>query len=135
MGQRISSKVRWGLPVSANIGGLVLGRAVRGHEIPERAPLRVTAGQRVNAEKRDSPWPAFVFVIADNGEGWVPSRHLDAGSGPATVIAPYDTTELATTAGQVLTVVTQDVQSGWIWVRAADGQEGWVPDETVELLQ
>src|ERR1700693_4019082 len=100
----------------------------------ERAPLRVTAGQSVNAEKRDSPWPALVFVTADNGEGWVPSRYLDGDSGPATVIVSYDTTELPTTTGEILTIVTHDVESGWIWVRAADGREGWVPDETVEFL-
>jgi Variant SH3 domain len=110
-------------------------RAVRGHEVPGRAPLRVAAGQRVTAEQRDSPWPAFVFVTAEDGEGWVPARFLDRSSGPATVLVPYDTTELATTAGEILTVVTRDAESGWIWARAANGREGWVPDDTVREVR
>ena len=109
-------------------------RAVRAHEIPQRAPLRLSAGEQVTVGRRDTQWPAFVFVTAATGEGWVPARHLDAESGPATVNVPYDTTELPTAAGDVLMVVTHDAESGWIWVRAASGREGWVPEETVEAL-
>jgi hypothetical protein len=66
-------------------------RAVRGHEVPGPAPPRVAAGQRVTAERRGSPWPAFVFVTAEDGEGRVPARFLDRSSGPATVLVPDDT--------------------------------------------
>lgn len=104
-------------------------RAVKVHEIPARAPLQVSAGQRVTVGERDTHWPAFVFVTADSGAGWVPSRYL----GPdGTVLTPYDTTELPTAAGDLLTVLAQDDESGWLWVRAADGREGWVPIDTVE---
>ncbi len=109
-------------------------RAVRSHEIPKRAPLRLSAGQQVTVGPRDSQWPAFVFVTTDTGEGWVPSRYLDADAGPATVTVPYDTTELPTEAGEVLAVVVRDDESGWIWLRAASGRAGWVPADTVEPL-
>jgi hypothetical protein len=109
-------------------------RAVEGHEIPERPPLRLSPGDRVTAGRRDTRWPAFVFVTAEAGQGWVPARHLDADSGPATVVEPYDTTELPTAAGQILTVIARDDESGWLWVRASGGREGWVPGDTVEQL-
>ena len=109
-------------------------RVVRAHEIPQRAPLVLSAGQQVTVGQRDTEWPAFVFVTAGTGEGWVPARHLDAESGPATVQVPYDTTELPTAAGEILTVITHDEASGWSWVRAASGREGWVPDGTVEAV-
>ena len=109
-------------------------RAVRAHEIPQRAPLVLSAGQQVTVGQRDTQWPAFVFVTAGTGEGWVPARHLDAESGAATVTVPYDTTELPTAAGEILTVITHDEVSGWSWVRAAGGREGWVPDDAVEAV-
>ncbi len=109
-------------------------RAVQAHEIPERPPLRLSAGQQVTVGRRDDRWPAFVFVTAGDGQGWVPARHLDAESGHGTVTEPYDTTELPTTAGEILTVIARDDESGWIWVRAASGGEGWVPNDTVQAL-
>jgi hypothetical protein len=84
-------------------------RAVTAHQIPARAPLQVTAGQRVTVGERDTHWPAFVFVTADNGSGWVPSRDM-------------------------LTVLARDDASGWLWAKADGGREGWVPMDTVQAL-
>ena len=56
----------------------------------------------------DSDWPAFVFITTDDGAGWVPERHLDTSSNPAVVITAYDTTELATAAGEELTLLERD---------------------------
>lgn len=106
-------------------------RAAEAHEIPERPPIRVRPGQRVRVGQRDTEWPAFVFVTTDEGEGWVPERYLDTSSDPAVVAAAYDTTELATTAGEELTVLARDEAGGWVWVRNAAGREGWVPLRTV----
>jgi hypothetical protein len=43
------------------------------HEIPDRPPLRLLAGEVVQAGDRDSEWPEFVFVTASHGAGWVPA--------------------------------------------------------------
>ena len=51
---------------------------------------------------------------------------------PLSLITAYDTTELATTAGEELTLIKQDDPSGWAWVRNAAGREGWVPLRTIE---
>jgi hypothetical protein len=107
-------------------------RATAVHTIPERPPIQVTPGQQVQAGQRDTDWPAFVFITTDDGAGWVPERHLDTSSDPAVVITGYDTTELATTAGEELTLINQDDPSGWAWVRNAAGREGWVPLRTIE---
>lgn len=106
-------------------------RAREAHEIPDRAPLRVTPGERVRVGERDGTWPAFVYVTAAGGEGWVPSRHLRAddagGTGEAVVADAYDTTELPVAAGQEVDVLAEDLASGWLWCRDDDGREGWVP--------
>jgi SH3-like domain-containing protein len=107
------------------------------HGVPDRPPLSLAVGERVQVGQQDTDWPAFVFVTADAGSGWVPSRHLSAANGEAVVTAPYNTQELATSKGQILEVVERDDESGWHWCRATDGSEGWVPartlDEMVEL--
>jgi hypothetical protein len=107
-------------------------RTTSAHTIPDRPPIRVAPGQLVRAGQRDSEWPAFVFVTTNDGAGWVPERHLDTSSDPAVVITAYDTTELATTAGEELVLVRRDDASGWVWVRNAADAEGWVPSRTVE---
>jgi hypothetical protein len=109
-------------------------RATTGHTIPQRPPIQVHPGQRAEVGERDTEWPAFVFVTTDQGAGWVPERHLDTSSDPAVVVTGYDTTELATTAAEKLTLVERDEPSGWAWVRNAAGQEGWVPMRTVEPM-
>lgn len=81
---------------------------------------------------RDTTWPAFVLVTTSDGEGWVPARYVDTGSSTPVMRAPYDTTELPTSAGEMLTVLIRDDLSGWTWVRNTAGQEGWVPDNTIE---
>jgi SH3 domain len=105
--------------------------ATQSHEIAERPPLRLAVGDAVDVGERDTEWPAFVFVTCDAGSGWVPRRYLSASSGRAVVRTAYDTTELPTTVGQVLDVVGEDLESGWLWCRSADGREGWVPVRTV----
>ena len=111
---------------------MVTVRAVTAHEIPDRAPLRVTPGQQVQLGERDTTWPEFVFVTADDGSGWVPARHIEAGTGGSGVVrTAYDTTELPTAAGDELTVLEADEISGWSWVRSASGREGWVPSSTI----
>lgn len=111
---------------------MVIVRAVTAHEIPDRAPIRVTPGQQVQLGERDTTWPEFVFVTADAGSGWVPARHIEPGTGASGVVrTAYDTTELPTAAGDELTVLENDEISGWSRVRSAAGREGWVPNSTI----
>lgn len=104
------------------------------HHIPSRPALRIEVGDRVVVEDRDSDWPAFVFVTTEAGSGWVPERHLDRHGASAVVTEAYDTTELPTDEGQELTVLREDLASGWLWCRAQDGRVGWVPERTVSRL-
>ena len=107
-------------------------RAKVEHEIPDRRPLRLDVGKRVDVGDRDTEWPEFVFVSAAQGSGWVPARHLSASTGSAVVLTEYDTTELPTRVGEELDVVAEDLASGWVWCRSAAGREGWVPLKTLD---
>ncbi|MFC9462963.1 hypothetical protein [Streptomyces sp. NPDC056983] len=68
--------------------------AATAHEISSRPPIRVEPGDVVQVGEQDTEWPAFVFVTADSGAGWVPERYLDASRPTATVQHAYDTQEL-----------------------------------------
>jgi hypothetical protein len=102
------------------------------HEVPDRLPLRLVAGERVAAGERSREWREFVFVTAETGTGWVPVRHLSGSKGTVTVRTAYDTTELATSAGELLEVIREDIRSGWLWCRSREGREGWVPLSTLD---
>lgn len=69
---------------------------------------------------------------ADGGSGWVPGRYLSQASGSAVVSVEYDTTELPTEAGDLLQVIREDAESGWLWCESDVGRQGWVPAKTVE---
>ncbi|MDQ1204846.1 SH3 domain-containing protein [Microbacterium sp. SORGH_AS_0862] len=101
------------------------------HEVPDRAPLTVRPGDPVTVGDRDTEWPAFVFVTAVNGCGWVPARHVDIDGAAGIVRTGNDTTELAARAGDVVELVTDDVESGWSWCPDAAGREGWVPNRVL----
>jgi hypothetical protein len=107
-------------------------RATASHQIPDRPPIQVVPGQQVRVGQRDTEWPAFVFITTGTGAGWVPERYLDTSSDPAVALTSYDTTELATTAGEELILIERDGPSGWARVRNAAGSEGWVPLRTIE---
>jgi hypothetical protein len=104
-----------------------LAVARQSHVVPDRPPLSLAAGDVVRVGRRDTDWPAFVFVTAEAGSGWVPARHLSSDNGEAVVTEPYNTQELATFEGQIVEVVERDDESGWLWCRSGDGSEGWVP--------
>lgn len=102
------------------------------HTIPDRPALRLAVGDEVAVGERDTQWPAFVFVSAAHGSGWVPARNLSRPAGSAVVQISYDTTELPTQVGDVLYVLAKDLDSGWLWCRSDNGREGWVPINTVD---
>lgn len=97
------------------------------HEVPGRPPIRLAVGDPVTVGARDTQWPAFVLVTTPTGEGWVPARYLTAASKGAAMATAYDTTELAVVAGDEVTVLDKDEESGWWWCRSDGGGEGWVP--------
>jgi hypothetical protein len=105
----------------------------RGHEIPDRAPIRVAPGDVVEVGKHDTTWPAFIFVTTPTGQGWVPARHLEISGKSGVVRIGYDTTELETSAGETLEVLRRDDASGWHWCRNRVGREGWVPSDTLDV--
>ncbi|WP_453984331.1 SH3 domain-containing protein [Brevibacterium casei] len=105
------------------------------HEIPDRPPLTLEPGDSVEVGDQDTEWPAFVFVTAPRGTGWVPARHIDIDGPVGTVRVGYDTTELPASSGDYVDLVRDDPESGWSWCRNSDGREGWIPRRVLAVLE
>jgi hypothetical protein len=77
-------------------------------------------------EDPTTQWPAFVLVTSEKGEkGWVPERYLQRKGKKATATRRYDTKTLDPLEGEVLTVIEEDLESGWVWCRDHEGNVGW----------
>jgi Variant SH3 domain len=90
-------------------------------------PLIVRKGDVLTVEDDLSEeWPAFVPVTNKAGErGWVPERYLRRRGRRAITTQDYDTTTLNPATGDVLTVLEEDTESGWVWCRSGEGKVGW----------
>ena len=98
-------------------------------DLHDDSPIRIRPGERVTLTgEAGADFPAFVQIAtADGGSGWVPSRYLSTDRPQATVLTGYDTTVLHVAAGDLLTLLADDHESGWAWCADDEGREGWVP--------
>jgi uncharacterized protein YgiM (DUF1202 family) len=85
----------------------------------------------VETEKSER-WPAFVLVVNERGSrGWVPTRYLKRKGKKAVATRSYDTTTLDPVKGEVLTVLEEDIESGWLWCQDATGKKGWFAIDSI----
>lgn len=92
-----------------------------------RPPFVMHPGDSLSIQPDPSgAWPAFVLVVSEKGErGWVPRRHLRPTGEKAVATRFYDTTTLNPSVGDLLVVVEEDLESGWLWCRDEAGNLGW----------
>ena len=64
--------------------------------------------------------------------GWVPARYLHRSGPSAVALRRYDTTTLTPSQNAVLTLIEADAESGWLWCRDEEGDEGWFPTNRLE---
>jgi len=97
-------------------------------------PLIMQQGEllEVVEKEKSERWPAFVLVVNEkSGRGWVPERYLKRQGKKAVAIRRYDTTTLDPLKDDVLLVLEEDRESGWLWCRDSSGREGWFATDLV----
>jgi uncharacterized protein YgiM (DUF1202 family) len=97
-------------------------------------PLNMRRGEvlQVVEKEKSERWPTFVLVVNESGgRGWVPERHLRRQGKEAVATLEYDTTTLNPSKGDILTVLKEDNESGWLWCRDPKGKEGWFAIDSV----
>lgn len=93
-------------------------------------PIRFKAGDQVTLGRRDEEYPGWIWTtIAGGNSGWAPEDLLSQSGSTAIALGEYDSTELATQAGERVRVISE--RFDWAWVRNSAGREGWVPLRTL----
>ena len=125
-------------------------RVTRPYQIQYPDPLRVAAGDRVSVGNQQREFPGWKWCKAVDGRaGWVPVELLldDSADASATtgsaaaataavstapeaiLLRDYSAAELAVQPGEE--VMIEDARHGWLLVRNARGEGGWIPQSHI----
>lgn len=109
-------------------------RVVKAYEGSSGDSLVVREGERLAFERRETEFEGWIWCVNKLGEaGWVPEAWVALEGRFCVMRRDCDSTELTVEVGEELTGAF--VESGWMWARKSDGQEGWVPLECVEMIE
>jgi len=97
-----------------------------GHDVQYANPITVEAGENLRVGRADDDFPGWHWCrAADGRQGWVPVELLSSEEPQATTLKDYSARELQVIPGEEVTV--EDARHGWLLVRKANGDCGWIP--------
>jgi len=97
-----------------------------GHDVQYANPITVEAGENLRVGRADDDFPGWRWCrAADGRQGWVPVELLSSEEPQATTLKDYSARELQVIPGEEVTV--EDARHGWLLVRKANGDCGWIP--------
>jgi len=106
-------------------------RIRREYKVQYPNPIRVAAGERVMVGEEDQGFPGWRWCKAHDGrEGWVPVELLSGEGEKAIMLDNYSARELGVQPGEE--VLVEDARYGWLLVRNAQGERGWIPATHIE---
>jgi len=108
-------------------------RIIMEYEAEYPDPIEVVAGEAIHVGAEDKEFPGWQWCRAsDEREGWVPVELISTQDKEARVLADYSARELSVKPGEEVTV--EDTRHGWLLVRNARGQRGWIPGSHAQTL-
>lgn len=105
------------------------------HRTEYECPIKLEKGESVTLGERapEENWKDWIWAENNRGDGgWVPVQLIDCSEDGSrgTVLEDYSARELNVDPGEEITKIK--TLNGWTWVRrTSDGEEGWIPDETI----
>jgi len=97
-------------------------------------PIEVVAGETMLVGDEDKEFPGWRWCRARDGRaGWLPVELILAAEAEFRVLEDYSARELSVKPGEEVTV--QEARHGWLLVRNAQGERGWIPSSAVQPLQ
>ncbi|HMK30084.1 MAG TPA: SH3 domain-containing protein [Terriglobales bacterium] len=97
-------------------------------------PIEVVAGETMLVGDEDKEFPGWRWCRARDGRaGWLPVELILAAEAEFRVLEDYSARELSVKPGEEVTV--QEARHGWLLVRNAQGERGWIPSSAAQLLQ
>lgn len=107
----------------------------RRYERPYRDPISVRAGDMVAIDREKTQATDLFGWLwcrgADGREGWTPEAWLEQVGDNARIKRDFSALELDVVEGERLIALFGE--SGFIFARKSNGEEGWVPDGAVDL--
>lgn len=112
----------------------IIYRVIRAYKTPYGDPTVFRRGDRLRFERRETEWEGWIWCTAESGKSaWVPEAWVRVEGGFCVMERDYSALELSVESGETLS--GNLVESGWLWAKKADGQEGWVPLSYLEKAE
>jgi uncharacterized protein YgiM (DUF1202 family) len=101
-------------------------RIIAAYEPEYLNPIEVAAGETIQVGDEDQEFPGWKWCRAsDEREGWVPVELISTHDEEAKVVEDYSARELSVKPGEEVAI--EEARHGWLLVRNARGQRGWIP--------
>jgi hypothetical protein len=102
------------------------------HAPPQDEEIRVYPGDALTLGSGSDSYPGWIRCTDASGcSSWIPEAYVRRRAGRGTVLTEYHSRELPARGGETVTVLR--MLRGWAWVRAGDGQAGWLPLEKLDF--
>lgn len=108
-------------------------KVLQNYEICYPDPLILDKGDVVEVLKEETrpEWKGYFYCRDSEGkEGWISESFLEIRDHFASLIKPYNATELNAAENEVVEVLFED--NGWCWCRNSAKLEGWLPKEILD---
>ncbi|MGC9385101.1 MAG: SH3 domain-containing protein, partial [Kosmotogaceae bacterium] len=93
---------------------------------------RVIPGKLYEGNKNWINW-IFCKKVDSEGAGWVPLQLIDTKGETATAKEHYSAREMNVYKGENVNGIKR--LNGWIWCMKENGNEGWIPEENLDLIE
>ncbi|WP_435346191.1 SH3 domain-containing protein [Haloarchaeobius sp. HRN-SO-5] len=108
-------------------------RVVEAYESAYPEPIRVSEGDELAVEDRETEWDGWLWCIDTAGqEGWIPDAYVERRDGRWVSREEYVARELSVEPGETLT--SHVTIAGWEWCENSTGKTGWVPSEALRSI-
>jgi hypothetical protein len=109
--------------------------ALRRYERPYSDPIHVVTGEFVEIDRKQSASTdlfGWLWCCGPDGrKGWTPEAWLEQDGDRARIMRDFSALELNVEKGERLIALFSE--SGFIFARRSNGEEGWVPDGLIDL--
>ena len=106
---------------------------IKNHKSDFPNPLILNKGERLAIGDKKTNFVGWIWCIAVDGNcGWVPEKFVKKTEDNCMMLVDYDSTELAVTVGENLTILSQE--SDWVLCLNSKNKRGWIPLENVRKL-
>lgn len=91
-------------------------------------------GTKVTVGQRDEQYLGWIKITLDNISVWAPEEYLDVSEEGNAAITnnAYCSRELDTKVSERV-IISKEI-CGWVWARNKYGESGWIPKETIKMI-